>query len=110
MINSIPFTEDAWWNVSNSLSVNSHILKLKNWRELMTEEDVTRLLESIEQYRDFASTLYSKYADQFIHDPQSRSVCPNPKCHNVYAYFWDDWKYCPKCGTALKFTYKNQTN
>ena len=52
-------------------------------------------------------TEWVKFADgfgRFYHEqfkPGKRMFCPNKKCKSRYAYFYDDFLYCPKCGHKL---------
>lgn len=106
MNKNIPFTEDQWSRTTNNLNCSSHVFKLKNWREHVTDEDVDRLTRAIDEHQNFSYQLYNNFGDQFNHRPDARRVCPNPDCHCMYAYFFADWKYCPKCGTKLLITGK----
>jgi len=108
MDHNIPFTEDQWWRCVNNLNVMSHFLKLKNWKEYATDESVSHLVLAIEEFENFAYQLYNNFGNQFHHDADARRVCPNPNCHGVFAYFFSDWEYCPKCGTKLLITGNNE--
>lgn len=77
-------TEDNWWRI------------ITNYR--VAKKNFDRSANDLEE---FAMEMYSKIADQFKHDPSARRWCPNPFCETVYAYFFTDWEYCPKCGTKL---------
>lgn len=102
----IPFTEDQWWRVVNNLHCTMHSLKyLEEFYPRIDDDERERMVKAIEEFEQFSYKLYDKFGDQFHHHPDARSVCPNPDCHNIYAYFFEDWKYCPKCGTKLIFTY-----
>lgn len=101
----IPFTEDQWWRVTNNLHVTTHSLKyLEKVYPRIDDQERERMVQAIDEFHQFAYQLYHNYADQFHHNPSARSCCPNPDCKGIYAYFWSDWNYCPKCGTKLKKT------
>lgn len=50
------------------------------------------------------SQLIDLFDDQFKHNAKIRRVCPNLNCNSKYAYFYEDFLYCPKCGTELLTT------
>lgn len=77
-------TEDNWWRI------------ITNYRVAKKNFD-----RSADELEEFSMEMYSKFADQFTHDPGARRWCPNQNCNTVYAYFFADWEFCPKCGTKL---------
>lgn len=89
----IPFTEDQFFRISTNTRILSRNLHKEGYSELQ---------ESIDQLLDYAGSCHDKFADQFHHNPRARRICPNPECHGIYAYFYDDFLYCPKCGTKLE--------
>lgn len=89
----MPFTEDQFFRISTNTRILSRDLHKEGYGELK---------ESIEQLLDYAGSLHDKFADQFHHIPRTRRICPNPECHSIYAYFYEDFLYCPKCGTKLE--------
>lgn len=102
---TIPFTEDQWWRVVNNLHVKIHNLQIsEEFYPTIDNEERSEIAEAIDQFENMAYQLYNNYANQFHHNPRARACCPNPECKGIYAYFWSDWNYCPKCGTKLEKT------
>lgn len=98
----IPFTEDQWWRIINNLHCTTHSLKYKEEvYPKISDNERNCMVKAIEDIEQFSYKLYSKFDDQFKHNPEARRVCSNHKCHSIYAYFFEDWKYCPKCGSKL---------
>lgn len=95
-----PFTLDEFWRVNNNFSITLVSLTRKD-KTTLTEEDKNRLYRDAIAFEQMALRLYENFADQFKHNPRARRVCPNPKCHHIYAYFFEDWTHCPLCGTKL---------
>ena len=89
----IPFTEDQFFRITT----NVHILSRN-----LPKEGYEQLQESIEELIDYAASCHDKFADQFHHNPRARRICPNLKCDGIYAYFYEDFLYCPKCGAKLE--------
>lgn len=106
MAKDTPFTEDQWWRIVNKVNCYSHIFKLKDWKDHVDDKNIERLIAAIDELENFSYQLYNNFGDQFNHRPDARRICPNPDCHGVYAYFFADWEYCPKCGTELLITGK----
>lgn len=71
---------------------------------VMTEDLKHRLYAACEEASDIAYMLHENFSGQFNHNPKVRRVCPNPECKHIYAYFYEDFLYCPKCGTKLVTT------
>lgn len=97
----MPFTEDQFFRISTNVRILSRNLHKEGYGELQ---------ESINQLLDYAGSCHDKFADQFRHNPRARRICPNPKCHSIYAYFYEDFLYCPKCGTKLETGCKRKEN
>lgn len=89
----MPFTEDQFFRITTNVRILSRDLYKNGYGELQ---------ESIDQLIDYAASYHDKFADQFHHNPRARRICPDPECHSIYAYFYEDFLYCPKCGTRLK--------
>ena len=89
----MPFTEDQFFRITTNVRILARNLLKEGYSELQ---------ESIDQLIDYASSCHDKFTDQFHHDPRARRICPNPECHGIYAYFYEDFLYCPKCGTKLE--------
>lgn len=92
-MSDIPFTEDQFFRITTNVRILSRNLHKEGYGELQ---------ESIDQLLDYAGSCHDKFADQFHHNPRARRICPNPECHGIYAYFYEDFLYCPKCGTKLE--------
>ena len=104
------FTEDNFHRTLNNLAVSVRSIidypcgKAEHDKELffiVRTEDGNRLSREIREFEEVASLLNSHFSEQFHHNSSARRVCPNPDCHGIYAYFYEDFLYCPKCGTKL---------
>ena len=60
------------------------------------------LSNAYSQHIEIESVLANRFSDQFRNDQAPCRVCNNPNCKSQYAYFYDDFLYCPRCGTKLK--------
>ena len=89
----IPFTEDQFFRITTNVRILSRKLPKEGYSELHG---------SIDQLIDYAESCHDKFADQFHHNSRARRICTNPECHGIYAYFYEDFLYCPKCGTKLE--------
>ena len=99
MIDHIPFTEDHVFRVSTNLRVTSKSIVRPG--RTITYADQEQMNMAVEEAMDIYHQLADKFSDQFHHNPGARRVCPNPACHHIYAFFYDDFLYCPQCGTKL---------
>lgn len=61
---------------------------------------VTGVQHDLEEWCQFASGFESFYNRQFKYG--KRKICPNKDCASHYAYFYEDFRFCPKCGHELK--------
>lgn len=69
---------------------------------ILQMELVDAITRDMQQMMEMMGMYESKFRSQF--KPGTRRVCENPNCMHTYAYFYDDFLYCPKCGTKLKDT------
>ena len=95
-----PFTDDQFHRVSTNLHILVNRLTRRS-NTTLTPEDKYDLYVAATEMDTMAHMLYDRFFLQFNHNPSARRVCPNPNCHHIYAFFFDDWKYCPQCGTRL---------
>lgn len=95
-----PFTDDQFHRVSANLRILVNRLIRRN-NTTLTKEDKHDLYVATTEMDTMAHMLHDRFFLQFNHSPSARRVCPNPDCHHIYAFFFDDWKYCPQCGTKL---------
>jgi hypothetical protein len=73
----------------------------------VTTQDACELSRRVREFEEVAMLHYLNFSNQFHHTPKFRAICENPECHNIYAHFYEDWRYCPKCGTKLTITREN---
>ena len=73
-------------------------------------KDANELGRCIYDFVLMAGFLEHHFSDQFKHNSKARAICPNQDCHGIYAYFYEDFRFCPKCGTKLKFTNEWESN
>lgn len=97
------FIEDHFYRVMQNLDIVCKQLTTPQ-RLIITDEWKSRLRIACEEARDIAYMLHENFSGQFNHNPKVRRVCPNPECKHIYAYFYEDFLYCPKCGTKLVTT------
>lgn len=95
-----PFTEDQFHRTTNNLRITVNRLTRRS-NSSLTPEDKSRLYSDFCAVDTMATLLYMRFFVQFNHKPSARRICPNPDCHHIYAFFFDDWEYCPQCGTKL---------
>ena len=62
-------------------------------------ELVDAVARDMRQMMEMMGMYERKFGSQF--KLGTRRVCENPNCMHKYAYFYDDFLYCPKCGTKL---------
>ena len=73
------------------------------WFAIQTK-DANNLSRAVREFEEMAFMLECNFSDQFHHTSTIRRICENPNCHTIYAYFYEDFLYCPKCGTKLTET------
>ena len=103
----VPFTEDQFHRVMNNLLIVTHRFQFRS-KTTIDEQDRRDLYRVVEDITSMAYQLFHVYGKQFHHQVWARRTCPNPDCHSIYAIFWEDWEYCPKCGTPLRKDYANK--
>lgn len=69
---------------------------------ILQMELVDAITRDMQQMMEMMGMYESKFGSQF--KTGTRRVCDNPNCLHKYAYFYDDFLYCPKCGTKLTTT------
>lgn len=94
------FSEENFYRTMTNLHIITKHLTMPEHR-VLTEEDQSRLYIAVEEATKMAYMLERNFFEQFKHTPRIRRVCPNPECKCIYAYFYEDFLYCPKCGTKL---------
>lgn len=100
------FTEDNCHRIINNLSiiVEGRLSRAARREEpyiLITKKEAVDMSNCAREAGEMVSMLADNFSDQFHHNPRTRRICPNEKCKTVYAYFYEDFLYCPKCGTKL---------
>lgn len=93
------FSEDNFYRIMTNLSVCSRPISL---RRQLSQKEFENLDMAISDVTDMMGMFHDRFASQFKHDPRKRRCCPNDNCQSIYAYFYDDFHYCPKCGTKLE--------
>lgn len=102
------FTEDNFHRTITNMSIACRSIldypvgkaqREKSSVIVMTVEDAFRLARSIQELEELACLLNHNITKQFHHG--KRRICENPDCHHIYAYFYEDFRYCPLCGTKL---------
>lgn len=81
------FSDENFYRLSQNLSIDSRLVKNER-----IQEDLYDAIGMLNMY-------HQKFEGQFNRGARSR--CPNPECKCVYAYFYDDFKFCPRCGAEL---------
>ena len=106
----VPFSDDQFYRLLQNCSIDLKLISTTaagiydgGWYDTYALY-IERTCEDISQLMDLASQLHNRFDDQFKHNSKIRRVCPNPNCKSKYAYFYEDFLYCPKCGTELVTT------
>lgn len=101
--NQIKFTEENFWRILTNFKivVNHRFYPSKDEYIVIPRKEADEMHKCSEEFIDIACMLHDKFADQFHHNPRARKICPNENCKTVYAYFYEEFEYCPKCGTKL---------
>ena len=68
---------------------------------LLSVQDCFNIYQASQEVMSMAYLLESHFFEQFKHNSRVRRICPNQDCHTIYAYFYEDFLYCPKCGMQL---------
>lgn len=100
------FSEDIYYGLCQNAGILIHRLdnalhNAKTDAEMTTLplQVVTAVRRNIEEWSRFGSGFNHFYNIQF--KCGKRKICPNKDCASSYAYFYDDFKFCPKCGYKL---------
>lgn len=113
------FTQDEFHRTLTNLSIVEHQTisypcskAERDYRRSfsISVNDANNLNRRINDFVLMAVLLERHFSDQFKHNPKARAICPNPDCHGIYAYFYEDFRFCPKCGTKLEFTNEEESN
>lgn len=102
MKQQLPFTEESFFRAMSNLKIASKTLSSPG--HLVTEKDCENMNEAVEGAIDVAYSLERRFSRQFKYNQKVRRECPNEKCGNKYAYFYEDFLFCPRCGTKLVTT------
>lgn len=100
------FSEDTYHKLAQNASVYLRQLDCvfdrtnsENGLALVPLWVVRGIYHDLEEWCRFASGFESFYNQQFKYG--KRKICPNKDCASHYAYFYDDFRFCPKCGREL---------
>ena len=105
----LPFTSDQFHRVTNNLRLTSKILTLPRHKSedgkiyTCNEKEIKDLSVAVDDALDFIGSL-SYHIEKQFENGSTRKTCPNKECHTVYAFFYENFKYCPYCGTELVVT------
>ena len=112
ILDHVPFSDDHFHRLIQNCSIDLKIISTPTTFDddhySISTFNINRTVEDVSQLMDFASQLYNRFDNQFKHNAKIRRVCPNPNCKSKYAYFYEDFLYCPKCGTKLITTRDNR--
>lgn len=103
------FTSDEYAKVTSNLAHRSKILSILHYRNpddktcTFDIKDVDNLRDAIEKGLNFMAVLSHNIYKQF-ENGSTRKTCPNKDCHTIYAFFYENFKYCPYCGAELVVT------
>lgn len=101
----VPFSDDQFYRLLQSCSIDLKLIStpaaFESGRYDICALYIDRTVKDVSQLMDLASQLHNRFNDQFKSNAKIRRVCPNPNCNSKYAYFYEDFLYCPKCGTEL---------
>ena len=97
------FTEENFFRIINNFGivVTHKFYKTKQPYIIISRKEANDMRRCSEEIVGMACMLQDKFAKQFHHNPRARKICPNEDCKTIYAYFYEDFVYCPKCGTKL---------
>ena len=93
------FSEENFYRTMTNLHIYTKIFTRPGY--VPTKESQSELYNIVEETTQMSYMLHDNFHNQFNHNPKVRRVCPNENCHHIYAYFYEDFLYCPKCGTKL---------
>lgn len=98
----VPFTEDNFIRCMTNIRLS--IRSVCRTGHVITQDDADKMYLVTEEACSIMQQLECHLHTQFKHNSKVRRVCPNTDCKNLYAIFYEDFLYCPKCGTALVTT------
>ena len=105
ILEHVQFSDDHFYRLIQNCSIDLKIIStpaaFDDDHYSISAFNINRTVEDVSQLMDFASQLHNRFDDQFKHNAKIRRVCPNLNCKSKYAYFYEDFLYCPKCGTEL---------
>lgn len=107
-MDKVPFSDDQFYRLIQNRSIDLKMIStpaaFDGGRYDICALYINRTVEDVSQLLDFAGQLHNRFDDQFKRSSKIRRVCPNRDCKGKYAYFYEDFLYCPKCGTKLLTT------
>lgn len=98
----VPFTEDNFFRCMTNIRLT--IRSICRPGHIITKDDSDEAWLATEEACSLMRQLEYHLHTQFKHNCKVRRVCPNPECKGIYAIFYEDFLYCPKCGTELVTT------
>ena len=107
ILDHVPFSDEQFYRLMQNCSIDLKSISTPFTFESSRYDNcvyVNKTVEEVSQLLNLASQLHNRFDDQFKHNAKIRRVCPNPNCKSKYAYFYEDFLYCPKCGTELVTT------
>lgn len=104
----VPFTEDNFFRCMTNIRLS--IRSICRPGHVITKDDSDEAWLATEEACSLMRQLEYHLHTQFKHSCKVRRVCPNPDCKSIYAIFYEDFLYCPKCGTELVTTRDDRKN
>mgnify|MGYP007101848240 CR=1 FL=1 len=99
----VPFTEDHFYRCMTNIRLS--LRSICQPGHIITQDDSDEAWLATEEACSIMRQLEDRLHTQFKRNCRIRRVCPNPDCKGIYAIFYEDFLYCPKCGTKLLTTY-----
>ena len=110
----VPFSDDQFYRLMQNCYIDLKLIstpfegvrgtQFENGRYDICERYINQTVQDVSQLIDLAGQLHDRFHNQFKNNIDVRRICPNPDCKSRYAYFYEDFLYCPKCGTKLVTT------
>lgn len=108
ILEDVPFSDDQFYRLMQNCSIDLKLIStpaaFESGRYDICALYINRTVKDVSQLMNLARQLHDRFHNQFKDNVRVRRVCPNPNCKNKYAYFYEDFLYCPKCGTELLTT------